>query len=303
MPKAEITCTPYRDGREGSVSREPDLIVAERSPAPRLRPTWLAPTRVRIEGDVIACAFDQIWELRESTPRVLEDFIRLANAPKERLHQFTLRWGLLVLCADHELPVTHAPFERPLSVDLPPSAPTIERSNDYKLPLDRLRAYASALGAVLRVASAPRDNCAVQAEDVAAIAAVVPSGPSRSAPEEGRQLSAHHDTLARALTTFLRWGGVETIVSWADSSPDVVLVVGDQRQGGFFGALAIELLAAVSRVDGPLLCAACGHPYLPTRRPDARRAHYCRECGRAAALRAASNKYRQRRRLTAALVG
>jgi hypothetical protein len=42
-----------------------------------------------------------------------------------------------------------------------------------------------------------------------------------------------------------------------------------------FGALAVQLLFAVSRTDGLAVCSACGSPYCPPRKPRIDQRHYC----------------------------
>src|SRR6516165_6411023 len=59
--------------------------------------------------------------------------------------------------------------------------------------------------------------------------------------------------------------------------------------GGLFGALAVQLLVAVSGAGGLLICEECGLPFVPRRRRDQK---YCEDCGIRAAWRRASERYR-----------
>jgi hypothetical protein len=68
----------------------------------------------------------------------------------------------------------------------------------------------------------------------------------------------------------------------------------DQGHLSLFGALVFQLMAAVTGT-GFATCSACGKPFVPRRRPRVDQRHYCRECGRRAAVRDA--KLARRRRL------
>jgi len=61
--------------------------------------------------------------------------------------------------------------------------------------------------------------------------------------------------------------------------------------GGLFGALALQLVLALSRTDGFAICHSCGGAYIPTRRPRSIR-HYCSRCGHKAAVRDAVWRHR-----------
>jgi len=62
------------------------------------------------------------------------------------------------------------------------------------------------------------------------------------------------------------------------------------RIGAVFTVLAIQIMAAAAAKAGPVLCSDCGRLYMPERRP--RGPHFCRRCGKHAAWRAASARYR-----------
>ena len=60
-----------------------------------------------------------------------------------------------------------------------------------------------------------------------------------------------------------------------------------------FVALAIQLLLAVSSVDGFATCSACGNPYLPERTPKATQNNYCSAPCRKKGGALASRRYRR----------
>ncbi len=67
------------------------------------------------------------------------------------------------------------------------------------------------------------------------------------------------------------------------------------RLGGFlFGALALQLMSALTRTAGFAICSECGAAYVPSRQPRRGQQNYCEGCGRPAALRHAQRKRRSR---------
>ena len=65
---------------------------------------------------------------------------------------------------------------------------------------------------------------------------------------------------------------------------------------GIFGEIAYQLALAVSQSRGLVCCSECATPYVPDRLPNPGQDHYCKTCGTLAARRAASKRYRDKRR-------
>ncbi len=93
-----------------------------------------------------------------------------------------------------------------------------------------------------------------------------------------------------------------TIPNWGERDARLEMVFQDATGSGanslglsLFGALLVQLMSAISG-SGFATCASCGKPYVPRRRPREGERHYCRACGRSAALRDAKAAYRQRHR-------
>jgi hypothetical protein len=61
-----------------------------------------------------------------------------------------------------------------------------------------------------------------------------------------------------------------------------------------FGALAWQMALTVACAAGPVTCSSCGDLYSPRRRPAEGRSRYCPSCGRAAANRAAQERFRSK---------
>ena len=64
--------------------------------------------------------------------------------------------------------------------------------------------------------------------------------------------------------------------------------------GGLFGALGLQLAAAISGTPGVAFCDYCGRDYVPDRPLTPGHLHFCKRtrCGRKASLRLAQNRHR-----------
>lgn len=112
-------------------------------------------------------------------------------------------------------------------------------------------------------------------------------------PQDAAAIGIHRRLLARIVNRWQELGRVRPCLPWGfgEISSRLVLM-GD----GLMGALAIQLLMAVSGGKGLALCSSCGAPYMPKRRPNTKRRNYCLDCGRTAALRDAQQDRRTRKR-------
>src|SRR5205809_197357 len=84
---------------------------------PVVTPMISVPSRVALEGDRLV--FRDVWDFG---PRVqpgapmLTEFVKLRDAPAERIRNYAARWGLLFIC-EHGLPITHNPPQASLTDD------------------------------------------------------------------------------------------------------------------------------------------------------------------------------------------
>lgn len=70
----------------------------------------------------------------------------------------------------------------------------------------------------------------------------------------------------------------------------------ESAANSLLGYIRLQLAFAIGRGGGLALCASCGQLYPPKRRPNPNRQSYCEKCGRAAAMRFASVRYRQKKK-------
>lgn len=106
---------------------------------------------------------------------------------------------------------------------------------------------------------------------------------------------------AEHVNAWLRLGGVVPHLDWGYSVAEPRLSLRSPvgvlpPYGNLFGALAVQLMLAVARIDDLAFCHSCHLPYVPPRRPTPGRRSFCPACGKRAARRAAASDFRQRQR-------
>jgi hypothetical protein len=114
--------------------------------------------------------------------------------------------------------------------------------------------------------------------------------PDRLTPEEG--LVADQEVLGEILDRWLGLYDVRLRVDWYRTpKPDCRL-----SATNVMGAVAANLVLAIARVDGFIICSACGRPYAPQRQPRANQRNYCSDdrCQKAKTSYASRNHKRKK---------
>ena len=96
-------------------------------------------------------------------------------------------------------------------------------------------------------------------------------------------------SVSTIVTGWIEIGAVQPEVYWTEEGRTVLF--GTRT---LFGALAHQLLIALTRAPDLGFCSGCGNAFLPARKPRADQRHYCAACGRAAAVRAAVRDHQRR---------
>jgi hypothetical protein len=251
---------------------------------------WRIPPAVDVNGDRLVWINDPGPPVRyaRSGKELLEHFVRLADAPAERIKAYARRWGVLNIC-EHGLPASH----NPPPVPLPPKAllswcrPLGWPANELWEPLEVWRRYSRQMRAFLNIAARLHEGDLGRLEDWRVLYYQVEDGP---VPWWKRVTAADRRVVTLQLKEWLAIGRVELEPSWDEEPLALRLGV-----AGLFGALAVQLALAISRTDGLAVCSGCGISYIPSRRPKANRRRYCPECRRRKVPgRDAATGYRQR---------
>ena len=275
------------------------------------------PRNVGIENQRLVWR-DKRWN---STPirvspdaRLLMNFLELETASEVAICGYAQRFGVLGICK-HGLPRTHASSTDGLICGFCPVEPLIQSEPDVSAsePISVWRTRAAQARAIVEFATLLHQKRCV--EDARLWMTAMSMAPDL-------ELVASWDEqtpfLAAAVNSWLELGGVRPVLVWEGASPATV-VLGTQgysfwQPGGWrkpdpacdmsflqgttlFPALACQLLLAVGRTSGFVLCSACGKTYVPKRRPNPSRRRYCEKCGSRAAWRDAQQDLRNKRRL------
>jgi hypothetical protein len=196
------------------------------------------------------------WEYVEHPgPKLLSDFIALAEAPAAQIEAYAQRWSVLALC-EHGA-IAHTDDHPKLGYTCPPINPE---------PLNKWRQYARSFGERLKEIEKSRGN----RQKESTIAAIV--------TVDGWSVGRLRPAIIPTANGFtLRLAG------------------NPLGAGGLIAALSYQLLNVVVGGRAWLICAGCGDWFEPDIRRSPKRRAYCPNCGRAEAVRAASRDYYQRR--------
>jgi hypothetical protein len=269
---------------------------------------WLVPAEIRLRnGRLLYHPFGRPPRMPVTMSpgsSLLAEFLSLVDAPDEKLVSFASRRGVLGLCW-HGLPYPH----RALTGELPWNRMVncfpgrLRRGStpggrpDYWLwePLWAWRRYTQVARATLNIVAELRQGRSGRREDWLVLFPFSPADVSSSTEPSLRSIDKNP------------WHYIDSVLEdWFASRPvrlsftlsdeGQLGIDLDQTTGSLFEYLRVQLAFAIGRGGGLAMCASCGRLYSPRRRPNPNRLCYCQKCGRAAATRAASARYRQRER-------
>ncbi|HKS27868.1 MAG TPA: hypothetical protein VJS44_08620 [Pyrinomonadaceae bacterium] len=235
-----------------------------------------------LNGALIWEVVDSQFITKEPEEGLIIEFANLAFVEAETILQFAQTWGVLGLCK-HNLPATHnPPIFNPKAMDKS-CKPTGSES------IELWHKFARMSRAVLSLASHLHRNEKGKKQDW-----IVLSVSESSLPEE---ISGEKSLLVRYMNVWVDIANVRPRIQWNPAYINISYPLSNS----LFGALTVELMRAVVRTHGPVICASCGNFYKPPtfgRRPRANQRNYCYECGKYAARRDASREYRKRKKGT-----
>lgn len=297
---------------------------------------WLIPDEVKLDGDWLLWKPAKFIGKRrmsvELEPGLLKKFCALADAPDERIASFAAKWGVLFLC-EHNFPVRHLQeLDYPSifpntnvnsAVTMPgyhvrDSTPCcwlqrLPHNPDwYAEKLRGWRGWANHARAILSIAANLNMDKAGKFDDWYTLTATgsdiaSPNDPLRierariMADDSKGGIVFQEIFLSSEVNQWLSWGDVRpALPAFAVSTPEHfwdMFRLELKPNAGLFGALAIQLAAAVTRSGGFAVCVACGSFYSPTRKPQAGRRTFCDKCrGPGTYARYAMRDYLRRKR-------
>lgn len=280
----------------------------------------VVPSKVEVEGGQLIwthhldpwCDESPPAQLVAPHPKLLEQFICLSNGKSNDIAAFASKWGVLGICK-HGLPRTHIRKMDEITDAELYCSPVVFESPDALVrrgyePLDSWRHYACRAQMMLSAAGWLYQNDIVKDERVAK-ELCLPVGYGMKADQivklqtQCLKSEVNRWLLLGAVRPIFYWPYQDTGLiqlgatsnSWSDRDSKLLLrFSGDWQGTTLFGALAVQLMMAISRTEGLLFCSGCKQPYVPSRRMDTNRKHFCPSCRREGVpLRLNSQRYRQ----------
>lgn len=277
----------------------------------------------QIENDYIVWkSTGKVSQLRNQSAKdlkLVQDFASLVGGDEKRLLGFAQKYGPLLLCKHgfalgHRSPVN----ERCCESYSTPEA--ITRGEFAREPVWAWLRYARRARGVHDVAAKLRDDRRASNADWAWLLDGIPADYYESpldallamrkedplaanplivvlAAQPRTSLAEQKATLALVVNHWLDECEAGVSIDWSKSGVDFRIGRSDPlgRGNSVLIAIGVQLLRAVLRHESFVWCSVCGWPYEPKRWPRAGENHYCRECGRSAAIRIAQRKFREKR--------
>ena len=288
-----------------------------------LAPPWKLPTRIVVDGDRLRWTLETDTpdspphRMIEPAPGLLEQFLRLRDAPASQILRYAQRWGVLGLC-EHDFPAQHPPeywpsraieghvcpyahddpwgAGRSRSSRRPPRPAPRSKRPDQRWPAARtdfhicfVRGY-SEDGWYVGKPWEPLEAWRTWARRAHAFLAVAAALQQKQVGVEADWRMATDSRMEtprtpadgwRALTYYAGfWLKAADVRPWPQFQDGMVrfAIGSDWGHSPLFGAIAVQLVLAISGTPGFAVCDACRNVYAPLRSPRAGERHYCRTC-------------------------
>ena len=251
------------------------------------------PDNVGLEGEWLKWRSEAPYPAGGTTrapdPRLLEEFIRIADGPSETILRFARKWGVLRIC-EHNLPISHFRFPIPVT-RLTQLCGRWKKDSWFLEPLSTWKEVASSALGTLKIAGRLHEKEIGDQDDWKQALSWPPRPGLSKPPSRGKTkrfsrdeiLEAERGLLAEIVEYWLLLGDVQPRLNWGFTNaaepifkdPEIAL-----RGGGLFGALGTQLALAVAQTKGFAFCTNCGRDFSPEkRRPSVGRRRYCSRKG------------------------
>lgn len=264
-------------------------VLAAHEPKRKLAVSeYLVPSRIRLEGERLFWQPVEQWKKVKPISEAFADFLALGE-PKESgrdVLDYARKWGVLNLCREHLLPVSHdnrcKPFER--------------HTDSQGEPVLQWRRFARLAGAVLNLSQDLTDGGIGKGTDWRVVAdfdrllalsttaatlaelGMFGSSPRRKATPTALKEAALEGraVIADLVNQWVEFGNVRPRMLWQTGEPIVLLASGLYR-GSLFGSLAVQLLELAGRYV-IASCSGCRKFYNPEIRPKSGQDRFCEHC-------------------------
>lgn len=238
------------------------------------------------------------WIPVSSPDNLLYRIARLVDADDTAVAKFATRYGPLLLCEKHGLPLSHS---RHVGVDpdMDEYGCDVAGGRTPFVTTDSYRKLGREVFAVLNLAAILHrgDTTESLSEDWSTLGYDTPIAvdmsvgftPRESSKEEAVQ--QQREVLGQYIDQRLDLAAVRLQFGWFASATSNEPRI-DIKSSGLFGAVAVTTMLAVAKSDGIAICTSCLGPYAPTQKPKSGRNNYCPDCRE----RGRSKYYKRRQR-------
>lgn len=200
---------------------------------------------------------------------LLADFLELRDAAG--VLRYAKRWGALLLCEAHGRPFIHTQGLGTTTYGDDLCLPAKAAAGWWSEPLDQWLALSRRAQATLRAGLAIREG---RSPDVADWQTLGIRAPSSSSNQQTR-VAAQRTALTSVINEWMETGQVYPSLAWTETGLSLQLA----SRGGLWGAIGIQLAAAVGDVEDLAYCNACHKFFHPTQRaPKTGQLTFCPQC-------------------------
>ena len=227
-------------------------------------------------------------------PEMLEGFLGLAQGSETDIHKFARKWGVLGLC-QHGLRagiVRHPECDSCQDEFFGQPGKYLSGKFILKERIFDWRRLSNHFGNILSVAIELHQGELAENEDLEKLVDLLPEAEKkwRNRGEIVRSRTAQQSLVQSSIELLSLQSDLQILFSW-NPYANPSLNIG----GSLFGALVLQLMLVISKIDNLTLCSACGIPFLPKRSPNPNRRRYCSQCGQRAAWKDAKRDERKKR--------
>ena len=241
---------------------------------------WHAANRVDIVDDgatmLVALLSPENPHLRVVTAddSMLERFLKLEDAPVERIRSFVMDFGPLYIC-EHEMPNSHNRVRKYLPRDSSEHVcDALTRDGYLEEPVHVWRHISGRAKALLALGVELHQNRPAKAEHWNRLPYRHDEGEEWFVEPSGK-IDLDKRLLALELNSWMEGGGVTPVLDWETPGAPLLRF----RPEGLFGAIGLQLATRLGRIAPTAVCSACGNYYERLGRAPKRGQHnYCPSC-------------------------
>lgn len=234
-------------------------------------------------------------------PRLLGDFLQLADEPAEKIEVYARRWGVIGICRE-EMPFSwHRRFDPCVPLGLPRNMLKTKMSKPPWEPIGVWRFLARQLRGFLNVVAAVREEELAAERDLQDMQGQGPLAFAWEADPHHYRIPTSPSLRQQALAVnmFIRQSHLMTEIIPVFFWGPVILIHGaTSRPGdavsGLYHALIMQARMAATQTEGWAVCSVGNHPYARGKRSRSGQRNYCPAHRKTAGAATRAVEYRKR---------